>query len=295
MWYINILFIPIKNILTEHLHITNITIKMVLSISQRKDRVSALLEKHGYSHPSSRPISLVPHKEKPTYIEEERIKFERNQIIKKHIVLKNKQNKAYTNFYLNSVSDLLFNTPKEYSRKRNELSIKTSKDFFLPQMEDKCTKSNFNTLNSSQEPAKILYYPTDVIKPAKKGSKCDRLVDIMHTSNKVSNVYCKNFKKLLLRRIDNVKKINVINLTRSNTCNINNEQANANGQSRRSFSQMIGKKQDVVNKFGNSIKQTKPKKKLKLKTTMSVTVNNNNNDIKQVRRMMTTVNERYMQ
>lgn len=102
---------------------------MVLSISQRKDRVSALLEKHGYSHPSSRPISLVPHKEKPTYIEEERIKFERNQIIKKHIVLKNKQNKAYSNYYLNSLSDLLFTTPKEYSRKRNALSTKLQKIF----------------------------------------------------------------------------------------------------------------------------------------------------------------------
>lgn len=268
---------------------------MVLSISQRKDRVSALLEKHGYSHPTSRPISLVPHKETPTYIEEERIKFERNQIIKKHIVLKNKQNKAYTNYYLNSVSDLLFNTPKEYSRKRNELSIKTSKDFFLPQMEDKYTRSNFNTLSSSEEPTKILYYPTDIIKPAKKGNKCDRLVDIMHTSNKVSNVYCKNFKKLLLRRIDNVKKINVINLTRSNTCTVSNDKVNGSGQNRRSFSQTVGKKPDMISKPGNGIKQIKLKKKLKLKTNVSDTITNNNTEVKPVRRIMTAANERYMQ
>ena len=269
---------------------------MVLSISQRKDRVSALLEKHGYSHPSSRPISLIPHKEKPTYIEEERIKFERNQIIKKHIVLKNKQNKAYTNCYLNSVSDLLFTTPKEYSRKRNELSIKTSKDFFLPQMEDKHIKSNFNTLSSSEEPTKILYYPTDVMKPTKKGNKCDRLVDIMHTSNKVSNVYCKNFKKLLLRRIDNVKKINVINLTRSNTCNINNNnKTNESGHNRRKFSQTIGKKPNIVSKHSSGVKQIKLKKKMKLKTNVSDTAHNNGNDVKQVRRIMTTANEKYMQ
>lgn len=193
-------------------------------MNQKREKIGNVLKNNGLVFPSSsnRPKKIIP-----PFLEDENVKFERNQIIKSHSVFQNEINNNYTNHYLDNVSDLLFQNDKLYYKKRNKLTIKTPN---LPELyyqsqspthiKNSLTEDSFTQTptqrsfslshvhQNKQEPYYSKYYLTEnLLNHTKVGN---RLAEIIHLSNKMNKVYCKNFKKLLIRRIDGVKDVNIV-------------------------------------------------------------------------------------
>lgn len=193
-------------------------------MNQKGEKIGKVLKNNGLIFPSSsnRPKKIIP-----LFIEDENVKFERNQIIKSHSIFQNEINNNYTNYYLDNVSDLLFQNDKLYYKKRNRLTIKnpTLPELYyqnqkpahikksitvdsFPQTPTQRSLSLSHVYQNKQEPYYSRYYLTEnLLHHTKDGN---RLAEIVHLSNKMNKVYCKNFKKLLIRRINGVKDVNIV-------------------------------------------------------------------------------------
>ena len=83
-------------------------------MNHKGEKIGKVLKNNGLIFPSSsnRTKKIIP-----LFIEDENVKFERNQIIKSHSIFQNEINNNYTNYYLDNVSDLLFQNDKLYYKK----------------------------------------------------------------------------------------------------------------------------------------------------------------------------------
>lgn len=167
--------------------------------------------------PSSQSIANCPKRVIPLYIEEPSSIFERHRIIKSHLIFKNEIKNNYTNNYMDNVSELLFQNDKNYYKKRNQLAISNPT---LPELSYKkyshTPKSSTSNLSisslrsNSVAPHNKVYYSKDyLVESCLKTRHPNRLVEIEVMSNKMNKVYCKNFKKLLLRRIEGIRDIHI--------------------------------------------------------------------------------------
>ena len=166
--------------------------------------------------PSSPSVANCPKRVIPLYIEELSSIFERHRIIKSHLIFKNEIKNNYTNSYMDNVSDLLFQNDKNYYKKRNKLTISNPT---LPELTKKyshtpkssTTNISISSLRSnSVTPHNKVYYSKDFLtESCLKAKHPNRLVEIEVMSNKMNKVYCKNFKKLLIRRIDGIRDIHI--------------------------------------------------------------------------------------
>ena len=184
-------------------------------IDQKEKKIGSILKKNGiaFTGSSNRQKKIIP-----LFLTPEPVKFERSQIIKNHNIFTNEINSNYTNVYLDNVSDLLFNNEKKYYKKRNKLTIynptlpEIRTPIKRPQLRDSSsflssTSLRSNSVNCGNQGP---YFSKDVVFDdvlTNKNRSSNRIVEMEHLSNKMSKVYCKNFKKLLIRRIDGVKEI----------------------------------------------------------------------------------------
>ena len=187
-------------------------------LDQKEKKIGSILKNNGitFTSPSNRPKKIIP-----LFIDPESVQFERNQIIKNHNIFTNEINSNYTNIYLDNVSDLLFNNEKLYYKKRNKLTIdnptlpeirtptkipqRKDSSYFLSSSSQRSNSVNCNSLGNRGPYYSKDFVFDDILKNKNRNS--NRIVEMEHLSNKMNKVYCKNFKKLLIRRIDGVKDI----------------------------------------------------------------------------------------
>ena len=189
-------------------------------MSNKEQRLKKIIYVLKNSCPSTMSVANCHKRVIPLYIEDLSSIIERHRIIKSHLIFKNEIKNNYTHNYIDNVSDLLFQNDKNYYKKRNQLTISNPS---LPELSYKkysrTPKASNNSISISSLRSnsvtphnthnKVYYSKDFVTESFMKPKHLNRLVEIEVMSNKMNKVYCKNFKKLLIRRIDGIRDIHI--------------------------------------------------------------------------------------
>lgn len=184
-------------------------------MNQKQKTIYQIFEQQSISLLNEPSLCIPPQKIMHLHADSKTKEFERNQIIKQHNIFKNQLHHNYTTIYLDKVSELLFQNEEKYYIKRNQLK--------LPFLKHNCCCSNNikqtfpcsvnKVAFHSTKRNKQMYYEKEIVKTISYSSLKERnrkLIDIVHLSNKMNNIYVNNFKNRLIRRIDGIKEVNLV-------------------------------------------------------------------------------------